>query len=166
MPSTTQTARKHAVVNPAMISDRPGRHSADLLFGGKIAGDDQSVKAGAYDALAVTSCGSRASSKCWLGVTAPGARRLVSMLLRGLIPGCSKMSRSAARRAPRGRGSHNEQVSSPEAASLPESEPHHQGQAAESFGSDPERYDRARPRDPDVLSSALPLRPLAGTFST
>ena len=40
---------------------------------------------------------------------------------------------------------------SPEAASVPENEPHHQRQAAESFGSDPERYDRARPRYPDVL---------------
>ncbi len=36
-------------------------------------------------------------------------------------------------------------------ASVPENEPHHQRQAAESFGSDPERYDRARPRYPDVL---------------
>jgi SAM-dependent methyltransferase len=42
-------------------------------------------------------------------------------------------------------------VPSPEAASAPENEPHHQRQAAESFGSDPERYDRARPRYPDVL---------------
>ena len=40
---------------------------------------------------------------------------------------------------------------SPEAASVPENEPHHQRQAAESFGSDPERYDRARPHYPDVL---------------
>ena len=40
---------------------------------------------------------------------------------------------------------------SPEAASVPDSEPHHHRQAAESFGSDPERYDRARPRYPDVL---------------
>jgi SAM-dependent methyltransferase len=42
-------------------------------------------------------------------------------------------------------------VPSPEAASVPENEPHHQRKAAESFGSDPERYDRARPRYPDVL---------------
>jgi len=42
-------------------------------------------------------------------------------------------------------------VPSPEAASVPENEPHHQRQAAESFGSDPERYDRARPRYPAVL---------------
>jgi ubiquinone/menaquinone biosynthesis C-methylase UbiE len=39
----------------------------------------------------------------------------------------------------------------PEAASVPEKEPHHQRQAAESFGSDPGRYDRARPRYPDAL---------------
>ncbi len=38
-----------------------------------------------------------------------------------------------------------------EAAHVPENEPHHQRQAAESFGSDPARYDRARPRYPDVL---------------
>ncbi len=42
-------------------------------------------------------------------------------------------------------------VPSPEAASVPENEPHHERQAAESFGSDPERYDRARPRYPDGL---------------
>ena len=46
---------------------------------------------------------------------------------------------------------HNHWVPSREAASVPENEPHHQRQAAESFGSDPERYDRARPRYPDVL---------------
>ncbi len=47
---------------------------------------------------------------------------------------------------------HNdERMSSPEAASVPESEPHHHRQVAESFGSDPERYDRARPRYPNVL---------------
>lgn len=40
---------------------------------------------------------------------------------------------------------------SPEAASVPDSEPHHHRQAAESFGSDPERYDRARPRYPNAL---------------
>ena len=38
-----------------------------------------------------------------------------------------------------------------EAASAPENEPHQQRQAAELFGSDPERYDRARPRYPEVL---------------
>jgi SAM-dependent methyltransferase len=42
-------------------------------------------------------------------------------------------------------------VPSPEAGSVPENEPHHERQAAESFGSDPERYDRARPRYPEVL---------------
>jgi SAM-dependent methyltransferase len=46
---------------------------------------------------------------------------------------------------------HNDRVSSPEAAPVPEDEPHHQRQAAESFGSDPERYDRARPRYPNIL---------------
>ena len=40
---------------------------------------------------------------------------------------------------------------SSEAASVPEEEPHRQRRAAEAFGSDPERYDRARPRYPDVL---------------
>ncbi len=40
---------------------------------------------------------------------------------------------------------------SPERPSGTENEPHHQRPAAESFGSDPERYDRARPRYPDVL---------------
>ena len=40
---------------------------------------------------------------------------------------------------------------SPEAASVPKNEPHHERRAAESFGSDPERYDRARPRYPVVL---------------
>ena len=39
----------------------------------------------------------------------------------------------------------------PEAASGHENEPHQQRQAAESFGSDPERYDRARPRYPAAL---------------
>ena len=34
---------------------------------------------------------------------------------------------------------------------MPDNEPHRQRQAAESFGSDPERYDRARPRYPEVL---------------
>jgi SAM-dependent methyltransferase len=43
------------------------------------------------------------------------------------------------------------EVSSPEAASGPDNGPHHLRQAAESFGSDPERYDRARPRYPAVL---------------
>ena len=51
----------------------------------------------------------------------------------------------------RWRCSHTHRVPSPEAAPVPENEPHHQRQAAESFGSDPERYDRARPRYPDVL---------------
>ncbi len=37
------------------------------------------------------------------------------------------------------------------AASVPENEPHHERQAGQSFGSDPERYDRVRPRYPDVL---------------
>jgi SAM-dependent methyltransferase len=47
--------------------------------------------------------------------------------------------------------SHNDRVPSPEGASVPENEPHRQRQAAQSFGSDPERYDRARPRYPEVL---------------
>ena len=42
-------------------------------------------------------------------------------------------------------------VPSPEATSDPGSEPHGRRQAAESFGSDPERYDRARPRYPEAL---------------
>lgn len=42
-------------------------------------------------------------------------------------------------------------MSSSEALPAPENEPHRHRQAAESFGSDPERYDRARPRYPDVL---------------
>ncbi len=46
---------------------------------------------------------------------------------------------------------HTDCVPSTDAASVPENEPHQQRQAAESFGSDPERYDRARPRYPDVL---------------
>ena len=46
---------------------------------------------------------------------------------------------------------HSERVPLHEAASGRDSEPHHQRQAAESFGSDPERYDRARPRYPDAL---------------
>lgn len=45
----------------------------------------------------------------------------------------------------------NCQVPSAEAASFPDNEPHHDRRAAESFGSDPERYDRARPRYPAVL---------------
>ncbi len=36
-------------------------------------------------------------------------------------------------------------------ASVPDSLPHDRRQAAESFGSDPERYDRARPRYPGAL---------------
>lgn len=47
--------------------------------------------------------------------------------------------------------SNNGRVPSPGAASPPENEPHHQRQAAEAFGSDPERYDRARPRYPEIL---------------
>ncbi|MER6998125.1 class I SAM-dependent methyltransferase [Streptomyces sp. NPDC000410] len=39
----------------------------------------------------------------------------------------------------------------PERAPLPEHQPHEQRQLAESFGSDAERYDRARPRYPDAL---------------
>ena len=46
---------------------------------------------------------------------------------------------------------HTDWVPSSDAASVPENEPHQQRLAAESFGSDPERYDRARPRYPDVL---------------
>jgi SAM-dependent methyltransferase len=42
-------------------------------------------------------------------------------------------------------------VPSPEASSGPVSEPHRQRRAAESFGSGPERYDRARPRYPEAL---------------
>ena len=45
----------------------------------------------------------------------------------------------------------NGRVPPPEAASVPDDEPHDQRQAAESFGSDPERYDRARPRYPRIL---------------
>lgn len=39
----------------------------------------------------------------------------------------------------------------PEAASAPADEPHEQREPAQSFGSDPERYDRARPRYPPIL---------------
>jgi SAM-dependent methyltransferase len=39
----------------------------------------------------------------------------------------------------------------PEQAPLPEREPHQQRQVAESFGTNAERYDRARPRYPDAL---------------
>jgi len=39
----------------------------------------------------------------------------------------------------------------PERAPLPEPESHQHRQLAESFGSDPERYDRARPRYPEAL---------------
>nr|WP_243741329.1 class I SAM-dependent methyltransferase [Streptomyces sp. 8K308] len=38
-----------------------------------------------------------------------------------------------------------------ERAPLPEPEPHHHRQMAESFGSDAERYDRARPRYPQAM---------------
>ena len=61
------------------------------------------------------------------------------------------MRRSASRLAPRCAVSHSDRVQSPETAPDPDNEPHHHRQAAESFGSDPERYDRARPRYPDVL---------------
>ncbi len=46
---------------------------------------------------------------------------------------------------------HTDPVPSPEDGSVRDNEAHHQRQVAESFGSDPERYDRARPRYPDVL---------------
>mgnify|MGYP004495330689 CR=1 FL=1 len=36
-------------------------------------------------------------------------------------------------------------------APRPESQPHQHRQVAESFGSDPERYDRTRPRYPDAM---------------
>ena len=39
----------------------------------------------------------------------------------------------------------------PEQASLPDREPHRYRQVAESFGSDPERYDRARPSYPKAM---------------
>lgn len=39
----------------------------------------------------------------------------------------------------------------PERAHPSEHEPHHHRQVAESFGTDPDRYDRARPRYPDAL---------------
>lgn len=52
-----------------------------------------------------------------------------------------------------------DRVPSPEAAS-PENEPHRQRQAAESFGSDPERYDRARPRYPaDLIERIVAAAP-------
>lgn len=41
--------------------------------------------------------------------------------------------------------------SSSDGAAVPEGEPHQHRQAAESFGSDPARYDRARPRYPRAL---------------
>ncbi len=46
-------------------------------------------------------------------------------------------------------------VPSPNATSGPGGEPHGQRRAAESFGSDPERYDRARPRYPEALISRI-----------
>ncbi len=46
-----------------------------------------------------------------------------------------------------------------EAASVPEDQPHDQRQAAESFGSDPERYDRARPRYPRILIERIVAGP-------
>src|SRR5450631_3802392 len=54
-------------------------------------------------------------------------------------------------RSPRSSAAIIDRVPSSEAPLAPENEPHHQRQAAESFGSDPERHDRARPRYPDVL---------------
>ncbi len=51
---------------------------------------------------------------------------------------------------------------SPEGAPVPENEPHRHRQAAESFGSDPERYDRARPRYPDVLVQRIVAGALGG----
>ena len=46
------------------------------------------------------------------------------------------------------------------AASAPENEPHHDRRAAESFGSDPERYDRARPRYPaDLIERIVAVAP-------
>jgi SAM-dependent methyltransferase len=53
-------------------------------------------------------------------------------------------------------------VPSPDAASVPANEPHHQRQAAESFGSDFERYDRSRPRYPDVLIERIVAVALGG----
>jgi SAM-dependent methyltransferase len=44
-----------------------------------------------------------------------------------------------------------ERVPSAETASVPDGKPHDQRQTAQSFGSDPARYDRARPRYPNVL---------------
>ncbi|MCG5220859.1 class I SAM-dependent methyltransferase [Streptosporangium sp. KLBMP 9127] len=43
----------------------------------------------------------------------------------------------------------------PEQARLSEREPHRHRQMAESFGSDPARYDRARPRYPDAMVDAI-----------
>jgi SAM-dependent methyltransferase len=54
-------------------------------------------------------------------------------------------------RCPHSCGGHNVRVPSFDAASGRENEPHHRRRTAESFGSDPERYDRARPRYPDAL---------------
>ena len=42
-------------------------------------------------------------------------------------------------------------MSAAETGPDPDKEPHRQRQAAESFGSDPQRYDRARPRYPEAL---------------
>ena len=50
-----------------------------------------------------------------------------------------------------GQEQEGEQQSERDAASRPEEEPHHQRGAAESFGSDPARYDRTRPRYPAAL---------------
>lgn len=43
----------------------------------------------------------------------------------------------------------------PQPARLSEHEPHHPRQMAESFGVDPERYDRTRPRYPDAMVDAI-----------
>ncbi|MGO8960271.1 MAG: class I SAM-dependent methyltransferase [Streptosporangiaceae bacterium] len=44
---------------------------------------------------------------------------------------------------------------SPEQAPLARLEPHRERQVAESFGSDPERYDRARPRYPEAMVARI-----------
>ncbi|WP_406275468.1 class I SAM-dependent methyltransferase [Nocardia sp. NBC_00881] len=43
----------------------------------------------------------------------------------------------------------------PERARLSENQPHRHRQVAESFGSDPERYDRTRPRYPDAMVARI-----------
>ena len=42
-----------------------------------------------------------------------------------------------------------------QAARIPEQEPHQARQIAEPFGSDPERYDRTRPRYPQAMVEAI-----------